>query len=52
MMKLEELTKHPRDMTDEELDEYMLSIVENMHDIVDTAHRRMDAEAHATETRG
>lgn len=35
MMRLEEFTKHPKDMSKEELESYMLSILEDMNKTLD-----------------
>ncbi len=43
-MKLEEFTKHPKDMGREELETYMLSILEDMNDTLDRTNTEFRKE--------
>ena len=43
-MRLNEFTKQPKDMNKEELEAYMLYILESMNQTLDEADRRMESE--------
>ncbi len=44
MMRLDEFTKQPKDMTKEELEIYMLTLLDSMNETLNEADRRIEQE--------